>query len=203
MATKKTITEVITPWVEELTKAQNALIAEEEKMNQIEKEYLATTLALKEKITAESLVSKQQLSDDLEKQNQVVLYYQKALNELIKAADNHEVHGEVRKASHDNFIDDEITQANTALSEALTAFVTAYDNSMKLVAAKVVQNNQEIAPLANIVSNNSHGTPEFYRDVQNDLPVPRLMNSLKNSQFHTRNIEMMGIVNTLKDILKG
>ena len=202
MTTKKTITEVITPWVEEINKAQNALISEEEKMNQIEQEYLKTILSLKEKTTVELLVEKQKLAADLENQSQMVLYHKNALDELIKAADNNELISEIRGLAHNSFITDEMVQSNQKLNTALKAFLEAYDESMNIVSQQVSKYTQEVAPLAEIIGSTNYGSNQLYREVQGSYTLPGLMNELKYSRFHSINISQDGVLPILKRIYK-
>ena len=59
----KTITEVVNPYIKELTKARKALREQEEVLAQIESDYKDLLLALRKKVTATNLLKKQELSD--------------------------------------------------------------------------------------------------------------------------------------------
>ncbi|MGL9971609.1 hypothetical protein [Enterococcus sp. DIV1420a] len=200
MLKEQTISGVILPYIKELTKARKNLIKQEEQLKQIEANYKEVLLSLKKKITAADLLKKQKLAASLEKQNQVVSYYQLALDELIASIDTNETRGELRQVAQDLFSKDQnLIQMNKELSLALNNFLKVYDECSQYIRQRQGENITEVTPYIEALGNPPYSY-HILNEVTDYMPLPDLLANLSDSKFYARFAPQEGLIDPLKRI---
>lgn len=199
---EKTITEIITPFVNEADQMKAALVAEQTKLAEIEERYKSVRLVLKDTVTIELLNERKELEENLKKQAEVVNFYQESYFELCKKMDNHILRNEIRSAAHATIREDiELQEKNEKLKDTLKNFLSAYDDFLKSKESKINKNVKDIQAYATHMGGGYYGT-SLYSDIAHNLPFPKLGNLLEYSQSHCHNALQSGIMPVLKSILE-